>query len=114
MMYLHERLFSDAIADSSKWATMGDDLGFSTYPSAPSDLSGNDFMLISLSFLSQKDQRPFFDMWGITYSTEASAQVDSYGFAPAAQEFYASDDANVAPLSVPVPIDGTSPWPLSD
>jgi immunomodulating metalloprotease len=114
LMYLHERIFTNADENNGDWNAIKEDLGFSEYAALPSDIGGNDFMLISMSFISQKDHRSFFDMWGITYSDEASAQVASYGFPEVPQVFYASEDANADPLPTPVAIDGTSPWPLGD
>ena len=70
-------------------------------------------MLISLSFISELDQRPFFDLWGITYSAEASAQVASYGFAETERVFYLPQDENYSkPILHKIPLDGTTVWPL--
>lgn len=110
-MYLLERIFTHAI-NNDTWGDHKDALGFSTYNSAPGDIDSNDFMLVTLSFITSKDQRPFFDMWGITYSAKASSQVESYGYAPAEKIFYANDDSNNLPYPEPVPIDGLSDWPL--
>ena len=106
LMYLHERLFSSV----SDWAAQKDALGFSTYSTMP-EIDGNDFMLLSLSFISRIDQRPFFNMWGITYSDQASNQVAEYGFPLAERVFFASDNANGQPYPEPIPVDGVSPWP---
>ncbi|MEE2827800.1 MAG: ImpA family metalloprotease, partial [Myxococcota bacterium] len=111
LIYLHERLFSHAVADDELWAAQRSGLGFSHYPGA-GNIDGNDFMLISYSFLTQTDQRPFFDLWGVDYSQAASDQVAAYGYEPAVQQMWVSTDVNGQPHPEPVPIDGISPWPL--
>ncbi|MEC7988123.1 MAG: ImpA family metalloprotease [Myxococcota bacterium] len=108
LMYLHERLFSSGLDD---WENQRVPLGFDQYTEPPWEISGNDFMLISMSYISRRDQRPFFDMWGIDYTSEASAQVEAYALEEAIQHFFPSVNANAAPFATPVPIDGTSPWP---
>lgn len=110
-MYLLERIFSHSVSTDT-WSANKDTLGFSTYNFAPTDIDSNDFMLIALSFVTHKDQRPFFDMWGITYSAKASSQVANFGFFEAEMIFYANDDSNNLPHPEPVAIDGSSQWPL--
>ena len=107
-MYLHERLFTYAAA--TDWALYKDALGFSTYDSPP-DIDGNDFMLLSMSWISQIDQRPLFDIWGITYSQQAENQLAEYDFPVAEKIFFVSDNANGAPYPDPIPVDGNSEWP---
>ncbi len=77
MLYLHQRWF-DAQTDAT-WAANREKLGFGTYAKKP-EVNGNDHMLIMLSLLSERDQRPTFDLWGITYSKEAIAQVNAFKF----------------------------------
>lgn len=110
-MYVLERIFTHAL-NTDTWDEHKDSLGFSTYQFAPTDIDSNDFMLVALSFVTSKDQRPFFDMWGITYTSKAGSQVASFDFTEAANIFYANDDSNNLPHPEPVAIDGTSAWPL--
>lgn len=110
LMYLHERLFTDAIKNDSSWSSNKDKLGFGTYTSRPSNISGNDFMLISYSLLSGKDQRPFFDLWGVSYSAEASQQVASYTLPAAAKVYYATDNHCVSLNAPALPVDGSTVW----
>ncbi|WP_345848341.1 ImpA family metalloprotease [Shewanella algae] len=87
LLYLHERLFSHAIADAARWGEMRDALGMSSYINAP-NLDGNDFMLLSLSKLLQLDMRPWFDLWGVRYQAQAANQVAAYGYSAAEAVFY--------------------------
>lgn len=83
LLYLHQRQFARA-----DWAANKDKLGYSLYATRPA-VDGNDNMLIALSWITQRDQRPTFDLWGVRYSATAAAQVASYGFAVEPALFYA-------------------------
>ena len=107
LMYLHERLFSDALND---WDNRTGSLGFDQYTEAPNDISGNDFMLISVSYVTGRDHRGFFDMWGIDYSSEAANQVLAYDFEEAALSYVPNTNVNITPTGAPIPIDGESAW----
>ncbi|PTQ90149.1 ImpA family metalloprotease [Agitococcus lubricus] len=111
LMYLHERLFTEAIKSSTAWTANSVKLGFGTYSAAPTSMNGNDFMLISYSYLTAKDQRPLFDAWGITYSDAANQQVASYGFMPATVVYYGATE-HCSTLKVAArPVDGVTVWP---
>ena len=99
LLYLHERLFSHAIADATRWVGMKDALGMSSYIDAP-NLDGNDFMLLSLSKLLQLDMRPWFDLWGVRYQAQAANQVAAYGY-PAAEAVFYRLSSQCAELAVP-------------
>jgi hypothetical protein len=66
-------------------------------------------MLISYSFLRERAQPPFFDLWGVSYSVPAAAQLDYYGFRIGVA---ARDVTNGALLPTPVPVDDVAEWPL--
>lgn len=83
-LYLHQRLF-----EKSEWASVKNKLGYGRYANRPK-VDGNDNLLIALSWMTQRDQRPTFDLWGITYSKDAAAQVQSHGFASEPAFFYAN------------------------
>jgi hypothetical protein len=115
LMYIQERLFSNAIGNQTSWDAQRLNLGFGQYTAPPTAITSNDFMLISMSYITGRDQRAFFDMWGVTYSPEASAQVASYGFAKVKKNFWVvanEAQAFTDPLPTPVLINGTSAWPL--
>lgn len=117
LMYIQERLFSNAIANDTDWANQRAGLGFSQYSTrtAASSITSNDYMLVSMSYITGRDQRPFFNMWGVTYSAAASAQVATYGFPAAAKQFWVvqqEDKAFKDPLPASVKIDGVSAWPI--
>ncbi len=115
LMYLHERLFSAAIANDATWTSQRTGLGFSQYAQRPTAINGNDFMLIAMSYITGKDQRPFFDLWGVQCSAEAKNQVAAYGFPAVKKQFWVVPDEASAfkdPLPAPVLMNGVDPWPL--
>lgn len=107
LLYLHQRQFANL-----DWATNKDKLGYSQYATKPS-VDGNDNLLITLSWLTQRDQRATFDLWGVRYSTTAAAQVTSYGFAAETALFYANNNTNNHASLVKVNMNATTPvWPF--
>lgn len=85
LLYLHGRIFDKHNRNETDWLQNRDQLGFSefafagdvTYGSGNTvaKIPGNDFMLVSLSHLSKRDWRPFFDVFGLRYSDLAAKQV---------------------------------------
>jgi hypothetical protein len=49
-------------------------------------------MLISVSLSSKLDFRPFFDMYGQSYSDKASKQVESFNFEKTKDTYFALSD----------------------
>lgn len=102
LMYLLDRNLD---AKASSWSSVSASYGMGTYSSAPTGMSGNDFMLVSSSYIIGRDMRPVFDLWGVTYTAEAAAQVSAYGF-PAAQKFlFPMNYLSVAPSGVGAPVE---------
>ncbi|WP_018690912.1 ImpA family metalloprotease [Algicola sagamiensis] len=88
LLYQHERIFGKYARSQSAWDQAKDRLGFSEFPyqghavygghlgnRTVSSMPGNDFMLVSLSVMTEKDWRPYFDMFGLRYSSLAEKQV---------------------------------------
>ncbi|MGF1689500.1 ImpA family metalloprotease [Photobacterium japonica] len=83
-LYLHERIYGTALADSATWLANRDRLGFSAFDfDTPhgnvSRISGNDFMLVSLSYLTGLDWTPYFDMYGLRNTDLAKQQAGIHG-----------------------------------
>ena len=90
LLYQHARIF-DKYANKTDWESHKSSLGFSEFPYSDEstyggqghivmNIPGNDFMLISLSYITNHDWRPYFDMFGLHYTDMASRQVDVNGF----------------------------------
>ncbi|GLK89117.1 hypothetical protein GCM10017655_21790 [Pseudomonas turukhanskensis] len=107
LMYLHHRLLGDGDWDSNKAK-----LGYSTYASRPGS-SANDNLLIGMSWLTKRDQRPTFAMWGIKTSEAAQQQVAAYNFPAQPAFFYANNTTNNYSTAIRLDMSAGAPaWPF--
>ena len=67
--------------------------------------------LIAYSVITGRDQRPYWDMLGWSYTDKASQQVAALLLLPAEPQYYAFDDICSIDRAVAVPVDGTTEWP---
>ncbi|CAM8671896.1 Immunomodulating metalloprotease N-terminal domain containing protein [Comamonadaceae bacterium] len=110
LLYLHQRQF-DAVA-AVDWAANRSALGYSTYATKPSP-TGNDNLLIALSWITGRDQRATFDLWGVRYSAQAEAQVAAFGFAAEPALMYVNTSTNDHSTVRKVDMSAASPaWPF--
>jgi hypothetical protein len=110
LLYLHQRQF-DAVA-AVDWAANRSALGYSTYATKPSP-TGNDNLLITLSWITGRDQRATFDLWGVRYSAQAAAQVAAFGFAAEPALMYVNTSTNDHSTVRKVDMSAASPaWPF--
>jgi len=118
-LYKLEREFTRALESETRWNSERTKLGFSTFNRSDAQaISGNDFMAISLGFISNRDHREYLAIWGIDISGNAAAQIDANGYSEAIplifwktptdryarQSFPSDDPANALAL------DGTTVW----
>ncbi len=98
LLYLQQRQLE--ALDDKTWAANKNKLGYSTFekrinPWGGADsVSGNDNLLMVLSWITKRDQRATFDLWGVRYSAKAAAQVQAYGFAAERALFFGTDRVN--------------------
>ena len=107
LIYLHERLFTEARASNDLSPGTLASLGLASYDDVEA-IDGNDFLLLSYSFITERDQRPLWDLFGVSWSSEADNQIEAYGFPTVDRAVWVSSDVNGEPGTPPVPIDGTS------
>ncbi len=75
--------------NDAAWAEKADGLGFGGMDRATAfSLSQNDWLLIALSWASQRDLRAYLDMWGYIYSDEALDHVASLGLPQLRPAYY--------------------------
>jgi hypothetical protein len=110
LMYLLDRNFD---ANKANWSSVAAPYGFGTYGTFPASISGNDFVLIASSFIIGRDMRPMFDLWGVTYTAEASAQVAAYGYAAVPRQLFPMSQVSQIPAKIgaPVVITTTATYP---
>lgn len=119
-LYLHDRLLSKAMGSDTSWSTERTKLGFSdaVYASRSTvqSITAEDYLVVVMSYVTGRDQRNFFDMWGIKYSANAATQVAAYGFPATAKRFWVipcEEKGFKAPLANPVAVDGVQAWPTA-
>lgn len=83
------REFQRADDNDEVWAAARDSLGFGQFTrNEARALSNNDWLLIAISVVTERDYRDFLTMWGLSYSDTASAQVAAFGFDAIPKVFY--------------------------
>jgi hypothetical protein len=75
-MWLHERLYTDALSSSKKWEEKRELLGFGTYGyEEAKSINSIDYMCIVSSYITERDYSDFFEMWKMRVSDKAKAQI---------------------------------------
>lgn len=85
LMYQAARLFSAYATDATNWQAHAASLGFGLYNytndavygagQTVNDMIGNDFLVVTLSFISRFDFRPYFIAHGVFFTSLANNQV---------------------------------------
>ncbi|MFO1275242.1 MAG: ImpA family metalloprotease [Sphaerotilus natans] len=101
LLHLLDRNFD---ANKVNWPAVAASYGFGTYASFPSSISGNDFMLVAASFIVGRDLRPLFDLWGVTYTATAAAQVAAHGRTPVEPLLFPMSQVSQIPARVGAPV----------
>ncbi|MEF1219266.1 hypothetical protein REH76_15965, partial [Photobacterium damselae] len=83
-LYLYSRSFGKYSKNKESWDLNKTKLGFEMFSynnehGPIASITGNDFMLVTLSYITQKDWTAFFDMFGLRNSDTAIAQAKSHG-----------------------------------
>ncbi|MCW8329462.1 ImpA family metalloprotease [Photobacterium sp. SDRW27] len=128
LLYLHNRIFGHYAANETDWLNNRERLGFSLFPydghavfggKNIRSIPGNDFMLVALSVITNRDWRPYFDMFGLRYSSLAESQVvaNAKGGGVATGMYVLEKDLPPANMSAGLDFlnmslnDGTTLWP---
>ncbi len=122
-LHVIEREFLRADDNDASWAAKKDSLGFSNYTRTEAidtyNNAKNDWLVIALSSITERDYRDYLRMWGIPFSAKADAQVATLNYPPIARQFFmtAADGycqlgQNGDFLAKPAyPVDGQQVWP---
>jgi len=113
---LHIWLRQYWVADNNEqnWNSMRNSLGFHTYAyDELNDISRNDWLLISLSEVTQLDLINWFNLYGFTTSSKAQQQVTSKNYDSLGDVFYAADGSDYCRTlnHQKLDVDGTTAWP---
>lgn len=110
-----EREYFAAVGSDTEWAAKAAGMGFGGMPrSEAASISSDDRLLIILSKVVNRDLSAWLELWGITLTASAKAQVAAQGYVDAPLVYYAMTNAqSCESFAAPsVPVDGVSPWPL--
>ncbi len=115
-LHLIEREFNRLKADETLWNENKATIGFSSYSKEEADsISNNDWLLIALSYVTERDMTNYLDMWGFAFSEEAKQQVVALNLAEMPLTFFASSDQGYCLnefATKPVSVDGETAWPV--
>lgn len=116
-LHLIEREFNRLKADEALWNAKQSSIGFSMYTKdEASSISNNDWLLIALSYVAQRDMTNYLDMWGFSFSEKAKQQVVALNLTPMPLTYFASSNTGYCLnefAQTPVSIDGQTVWPLN-
>lgn len=83
------REFERADNNEDAWLAARDGLGFGLFSLTEAKaLNNNDWLVIAISVVTERDYRDFLTMWGLSHSDAAAAQVASFGFTAISKTFY--------------------------
>lgn len=131
LMHQHGRIMHEYSQDEKTWLANRDRLGFSLFDyqgpalyngAKVNAIPGNDFLLVALNFLTERDWRPFYDLAGLRYSDLANEQAALHvKKGPMPMGMYVlgktypgatlSQEATFLPLDIN---DKTTRWPLDN
>ena len=112
-LHLLEHEFNRAKTSQKLWEQKRNSLGFGQYSWSEIELiDNNDWYLIATSYVTQRDFSDYFDMWAISYSHQAKAQVTALDYKMMPQQYYKSGSTDYC-LSLDktaIAVDGEKIW----
>ncbi|EGR0148450.1 hypothetical protein FRN29_21745 [Vibrio alginolyticus] len=116
-LHLIEREFNRLKSDDALWDERRLSIGFANYSREEANsISNNDWLLIALSYISQRDMTSYLDMWGFSFTEKAKQQVVALNLPPMPLTYFASSNTGYCLnefAQTPITIDGQTVWPLN-
>ncbi|MEE9345459.1 MAG: ImpA family metalloprotease [Methylococcales bacterium] len=121
-LHIMEREFYRAHNSESTWLAIRDSLGFSDYSLTEAKaIDNNDWLLIAISTVTERDYRDYLNMWGIPVNPKAEAQVASFNYPAISRQFFMSSAVGYCKTNqngdflgkAAVAVDGTQTWPAT-
>ncbi|ARP37816.1 ImpA family metalloprotease [Vibrio syngnathi] len=116
-LHLIEREFNRLKASDELWSNGKGSIGFSDYTTQEAaGITNNDWLLIALSYVAERDMTQYLDMWGFSFSDKAKQQVTALSLSNMPLTYFASSNQGYCLdefAKKPLNVDGTTVWPLN-
>jgi hypothetical protein len=114
-LHLIEREFNRLAASPELWDKQKATIGFEQYShDEAQSISNNDWLLVAISYVLQRDMRQYLDMWGLSFSDKAKAQVASGNYALMPMNYFVTSNTGYCTSEFAtqmITVDGTTAWP---
>ena len=116
-LHLIEREFNRLKSSDELWNTNKQTIGFDSYSrDEANQITNDDWLLIALSYVNERDMRNYLDMWGFSFSDKAKQQVATLSLTPMPLTYFASSSKGYCVdefAKTPISVDGVTAWPLN-
>ena len=116
-LHLIEREFNRLKGGDELWNDRKGSIGFSDYTRQEAvDITNNDWLLIALSYVAERNMTQYLDMWGFSFSDKAKQQVTALSLSNMPLTYFASSNQGYCLdefAKTPLDVDGTTIWPLN-
>ncbi len=116
-LHLIEREFNRLKSSDELWNANKQNIGFDSYSrDEANQISNDDWLLIALSYVNERDMRNYLNMWGFNFSDKAKQQVATMSLAPMPLTYFASSNQGYCVdefAKRPISVDGVTAWPLN-
>lgn len=116
-LHMIEREFNRLKSSDDLWNTNKQTIGFNSYAREEANqITNDDWLLIALSYVNERDMRNYLDMWGFNFTDKAKSQVASLSLTPMPLTFFASSSRGYCVdefAKAPISVDGVTAWPLN-
>ncbi|MEZ9396129.1 ImpA family metalloprotease, partial [Vibrio splendidus] len=111
-----EREFNRLAKSEELWNAGKGSIGFSDYTlEEVKAISSDDWQLIAISYVTQRDMRAYLGMWGFSFENKAKQQVGSLSLIAMPLKYFASENTGYCLddfAKYPLDVDGSAVWPL--
>ncbi|TKE77125.1 MULTISPECIES: ImpA family metalloprotease, partial [unclassified Vibrio] len=116
-LHLIEREFNRLKSSDELWVANRQTIGFDSYSREEANqITNDDWLLVALSYVNERDMRNYLDMWGFSFTDKAKQQVVTLNLPPMPLTYFASSNQGYCVdefATAPISIDGTTPWPIN-
>ena len=116
-LHLIEREFNRLKSSDELWNTNKQTIGFDSYSrDEANQITNDDWLLIALSYVNERDMRNYLDMWGFSFTDKAKSQVATLSLTPMPLTYFASSNKGYCVdefATTPISVDGVTAWPLN-